>query len=108
MHPTVYRVLTVLCALVAGVPLGTNLGLVLVLWMLLTGRLLTTRGALIPGLSALGLSPTAVRRSWAALGQGARRGAPMLANWQGWGVRAGARQTHVVGGYSPRAAAPTG
>jgi hypothetical protein len=56
MHPTVYRVLTVLCALVAGVPVGTNLGLVLVLWMLLTGRLLATRGAVIPGLSALGLS----------------------------------------------------
>ena len=96
MHPTVYRVLTVLCALVAGVPLGTNLGLVLVLWMLLTGRLLTTRGAVIPGLSALGLSPTVVRRSWAALGQGAWTADQMLANWQGWGVREGAGQPHVV------------
>src|SRR2546426_380624 len=48
MHPTVYRVVTVLCALVAGVPVGTNLGLVVLLWMLLSGRLLTTRGAVIP------------------------------------------------------------
>src|SRR5438067_1266739 len=108
MHPTVYRVLTVLCALVAGVPLGTNLGLVLVLWMLLTGRLLTTRGALIPGLSALGLSPTVVRRSWAALGQGAWTADQMLANWQGWVVREGAWQPHVVGGYSPVAGDTTG
>jgi hypothetical protein len=108
MHPTVYRVLTVLCALVAGVPLGTNLGLVLVLWMLLTGRLLTTRGAVIPGLSALGLSPTVVRRSWAALGQGAWTADQMLANWQGWVVREGAWQPHVVGGYSPVAGDTTG
>src|SRR5829696_104011 len=57
MPATVYRVATVLCALVAGVPVGTNLGLVLVLWMLLTGRLLATRGAVIPGLNALGLTP---------------------------------------------------
>ena len=37
MHPTVYRVATVLCAVVAGVPVGTNWGLVLVFWMLLSG-----------------------------------------------------------------------
>ena len=108
MHSTVYRVLTVLCALVAGVPVGTNLGLVLVLWMLLTGRLLTTRGAVIPGLSALGLSPTVVRRSWAALGQGAWTADPMLANWPGGVVREGAWQSHVVGGYSPVAGDTTG
>src|SRR3954468_2464271 len=108
MHPTVYRVLTVLCALVAGVPIGTNLGLVLVLWMLLTGRLLTTRGAVIPGLSALGLSPTVVRRSWAALGQGAWTADQVLANWQGWVVQEGAWQPHVVGGYSPVAGDTTG
>jgi hypothetical protein len=72
MHPTVYRVAAILCVLVAGVPLGTNLGLVLVLWVLLTGRLLASRGAVIPGLSALGLSP-AVGRRWAR-GRGRRTG----------------------------------
>ena len=45
MHATVYRVATVLCALVTGVPRGTNWGLVLVFWMLLTGRLLAARVA---------------------------------------------------------------
>src|SRR3954470_18794400 len=102
MHSTVYRVLTVLCAVVAGgavgadfggglvvwgvagVPIGTNLGLVLVLWMLLTGRLLATRGAVIPGLSALGLAPAEVRRSWAALGQGAWTAERLLGNWARW------------------------
>ena len=84
MHATVYRVATVWCAQVAGVPRGTNLGLVLVFWMLLTGRLLGSRGAVIAALSALGLPAAVVRRSWAALGQGAWTADRLLTNWQGW------------------------
>ncbi|MGH3847983.1 MAG: hypothetical protein ACRDS0_42235, partial [Pseudonocardiaceae bacterium] len=106
MHLTVYRVATVLCALVVGVPLGTNLGLGL--WMLLTGRLLATRGAVIPGLNALGLSPAVVRRSWAALGQGAWSTNRLLANWQGWVEQEGVWQPHTVGGYHPVAGDTTG
>src|SRR5215210_3146148 len=108
MHPTVYRVMTVLCALVAGVPIGTNLGLVLVLWMLLTGRLLATRGAVIPGLSALGLAPAGVRRSWAALGQGAWTADRLLTNWGTWVAQEGAWQPRRVGGYQPVAGDTTG
>ena len=70
MQETVYRMMEVLCAVVAGTPIGTNLGLVHLLWMLVSGQLLATRGAVIPGLSATGLSEPAVRRAWAALGQG--------------------------------------
>jgi hypothetical protein len=98
----------VLCALVAGVPLGTNLGLVLVFWMLLTGRLLGTRGAVIPALSALGLPPAGVRRTWAALGQGAWTAEQLLSNWQAWVAREGEWQPHRVGGYVPVAGDVTG
>jgi hypothetical protein len=108
MHATVYRVATVLCALVAGVPRGTNWGLVLVFWMLLTGRLLAARGAIIPGLSALGLAPAGVRRSWAALGQGAWTAERLLANWSAWVEQEGVWQPHTVGGYHPVAGDTTG
>jgi hypothetical protein len=108
MPATGYRVATVLCALVAGVPVGTNLGLVLVLWMLLTGRLLATRGAVIPGLNALGLTPPVVRRSWAAVGHGAWSADRLLANWQGWVAQEGVWQPHRVGGYHPVAGDTTG
>lgn len=108
MHPTVYRVARALCALVVGVPLGTNWGLVLVLWMLLTGRLLATRGAVIPALNALGLPPAGVRRSWAALGQGAWTVDRLLANWGAWVAQEGAWQPHTVGGYHPVAGDTTG
>jgi hypothetical protein len=55
--------LTLLCALVAPLPVGTNLGLLHLLWMLVTGRLLATRCAVIPGLDACGLARRAVRRA---------------------------------------------
>src|SRR5664279_2031653 len=50
----VYRMLTLLCSLVLPLPIGTNLGMLHLLWMLVSGQLLATRGAVIPGLSACG------------------------------------------------------
>ena len=47
MLEAVYQVMTILCALVAPVPIGTNLGLLHVLWLLVSGRLLTSRGAIL-------------------------------------------------------------
>ena len=52
MPEAVYRTLTLLCTLLAALPIGTNLGLLHLLWMLVSGRLLASRGAVIPALSA--------------------------------------------------------
>lgn len=76
-----YRVLTLLSRLVHGLPIGTNLGLFHRLWMLVRGELLASRGAVIPGLSALGLRAAAVRRAWVALGQGVWTSAQRLGWW---------------------------
>jgi hypothetical protein len=78
---TVSRMLTLLCALVVVLPVGTNLGMLHLLWMLVGGRLLTTRGAVIPGLDACGLSRRAVRRAWAALGTGDWTSEHLLRQW---------------------------
>ena len=51
-------------AVVQGVPIGTNLGVFHLLWMLLS------RGAVIPGLAAWGLPEEGVRRARAALAYG--------------------------------------
>ncbi len=69
MPEAVYRMLTLVSTLVVTVPVGTNLGLVHLLWMLVSGQLLATRGAVIPGLSACGLSRRAVRRAWGRWGR---------------------------------------
>jgi len=104
----VYRVIGVLCAVVAGTPIGTNLGLVHLLWMLVSGRLLEMRGAVIPGLSAIGLTEPAVRRAWAALGQGGWSSAGLLARWRRHVEQAGAWRAHEYEGYRPVAVDVTG
>jgi len=91
--------MAVLCTLVAGTPMGTNLGLVQVLWMLVSGHLLETRGAVIPGLSRLGLGAAAVRRAWATLGQGRWQAAPLLEHWQALVSEEGQWQAHQHAGY---------
>lgn len=108
MQERVYRVVEVLCAVVAATPIGTNLGLLHLLWMLVSGRLLGTRGAVIPGLSATGLSEPAVRRAWAALGHGDWSSAELLTRWRQQVEQAGAWRAHEYEGYRPVAVDVTG
>lgn len=108
MHELVYRVMRLLCAVVAAVPLGTNLGLVCLLWMLVSGRLLETRGAVVPGLSLLGLTEPAVRRAWAALGHGRWTSTRLLAAWHAVVADEGRWQVHTYEGYRPVAVDVTG
>ena len=108
MQETVYRMVEVLCAVVAGTPIGTNLGLVHLLWMLVSGQLLASLGAVLPGLSATGLSEPAVRRAWAALGQGDWTSAGLLAQWQQQVEQGGQWQAHEHEGYRPVAVDVTG
>ncbi len=95
--------MTLLCALVVNLPVGTNLGLLHLLWMLVSGQLRGARGAVIPGLSACGLSERAVRRAWAALGQGDGACDHLLARWRALVVAEGRWQAHMHGGYHPLA-----
>ncbi len=104
MHPAVYRMLTLLCTLVVGYPVGTNLGLLHLLWMLVSGRLLESRGAVIPGLDQLGLCAGAVRRAWAALGGGDWESREWLERWQGVVLQEGKWEAHTHHGYHPLAA----
>src|SRR4051794_23701565 len=103
MQVRVYGVIGVLCAVVAGTPIGTNLGLVHLLWMLVSGRLLETRGAVIPGLTATGLPEPAVRRAWAALGQGSWSSPELLAGWRAHVEQAGVWRAHEEEGDRPGA-----
>src|SRR6266545_3268839 len=101
MQETVYRVLGLVCALVVELPIGTNLGLVHLFWMLLSGKALLTRGAIIPGLSAVGLSAGAVRRAWAALGRGSWTSDRLVTSWARVVEAEGFWQPHQYGGYQP-------
>lgn len=101
MPSGVYRVTQLLSTLVEPMPIGTNLGLFHLLWMLISGRLLESRGAVIPGLAALGLSPPAVRRAWAAFAYGHWETTPLLTGWQQWVQAEGFWEPRQYGGYRP-------
>lgn len=81
MPAPVYRVLGLLCALVESLPIGTNVGVLHLCWMLVSGQLLGSRGAIFPGLQALGLSDRAIRRAWVALGQGSWTSRRLIKTW---------------------------
>jgi hypothetical protein len=108
MQEAVYRVLTLVSGLVVEVPIGTNLGLLHLIWMLLSGKALLTRGAIIPGLSAVGLSEGAVRRAWAAPGRGSWTSDRLVRSWARVVEAEGFWQPHLHGGYHPVAVDITG
>lgn len=103
MPEAVSRMLTLVCALVVQAPVGTNLGLLHLLWMLVSGQLLVTRGAVFPGLNGTGLAARAVRRAWATLRPGDWTSAHLLARWQALVAAEGFWQPHCHGGYRPLA-----
>lgn len=101
MTETVYRMIELLGSVVAGVAVGTNLGLLHLMWMLLSGRLLASRGAVIPGLAAMGLEADAVRRSWAALTYGRWETEGVVRAWERQVQQKGLWQAHRHGTYRP-------
>lgn len=104
MPSIVYRISSLLCRLVNKAPVGTNLALFHLMGMLISGRLLSTRGAVIPALAECGLVPEAVRRAWAALAYGDWQIATLLQPWQQIVTVEGRFRAHCHGGFRPVAA----
>jgi hypothetical protein len=51
-------------------PIGTNLGLANLMWAMVSGSFLSSRGGIFPALQMGGLSPAEIRRSWSAMRNG--------------------------------------
>lgn len=99
MNEHVSQTMTLLCDVVRTLPVGTNLALLHLLWMLVSGRLLLSRGAIIPGLHLTGLSKRAVLRAWQALRRGGWCIGRLLVNWEAAVMRNGRWQARYHGGY---------
>src|SRR5437764_7236692 len=98
MSPAVSETLHALVSVTQVLPIGTNLALLHLLWALVSGRLLPSRGAIFPALQALGLVPAAVRRAWSALRCGAWQIDPLLAAWQAHVLADGRWHSRAVDG----------
>jgi hypothetical protein len=64
------------------VPIGTNIGLIRILWVMVNGSFLQSRGAVLTALHLSGFEAQEIRRSWAALRYGNWQVNELLENWQ--------------------------
>jgi hypothetical protein len=101
MSTIVYRISLLLGAILADVPVGTNLGLFWLLWALISGRFLLSRGAVFPALADGGLSADAVRRSGAALAYGRWAIQTLVRAWHQVVEQEGCWQAHCYEGFRP-------
>jgi hypothetical protein len=82
-------------------PVGTNLALLYVLWALLSGAFLSSRGALFPALLCLGLRAVQVRRSSQAVRTGAWTSDALITRWRIWQAAHSTWQPDQFDGYRP-------
>jgi hypothetical protein len=108
MSTIVYRISVLLGAILIAVPVGTNLGLFWLLWALISGRFLLSRGAVFPALADGGLPADAVRRSGAALTYGCWAIQPLVRAWHQGVQQAGRWHAHRYEGFRPVACALVG
>jgi hypothetical protein len=101
MTTIVYRISVLLGAILADVPVGTNLGLFWLLWALISGRFLLSRGAVFPALADGGLPADAVRRSGAALAYGRWAIQTLVRAWHQVVEQEGLWQAHCYEGFRP-------
>jgi hypothetical protein len=99
--PMINDTIAVLSILVQGLPVGTNLALLHFLFMLVSGALLPNRGALFPGLKALGLSDAATRRAWVAFRKGVWQMPALLVLWREYVTGLPSWQAYRYEGYRP-------
>lgn len=103
MPVAVTRTMEALCVVTQCLPIGTNLALLHFLWMLGSGQLLPSRGAIFPALQAIGLPMAAIRRAWAAVWGGAWELDTLLQSWAAYVQEQGQWQPHQYEGYYPKA-----
>lgn len=82
MLTAVEHTVQALSAVVQTAPIGTNIALVHLLWAMVSGAFLQSRGAIFSALVRQGFTAAEVRRSWAALRSGAWDCNELLDNWQ--------------------------
>jgi len=86
-------------AIVQGLPVGTNFALLQLMWVMLQGKLLVSRGGIFPALTAGGFSWAEARRCWAAMRYGAWESSDLIEAWRKYVETEGKWQEHEQDGY---------
>src|SRR5207249_4537637 len=96
-----YEIIGLLCRVLSSVPIGTRRGLFTLLWALLSGRFLGSRGAVFPAIVAMGLEAGEVRRSGAALTSGHFKTQNLVSDWRKAVREQGKWRPHSYEGVRP-------
>lgn len=103
MSTASHRTIQVLEQVVKTLPVGTNLALLQLMWAMLNGSFLKSRGAVHSALAASGFSDGAIRRSWHALRYGVWSISELIARWRHLVLSEGRWQVRAYDGYQPLA-----
>ncbi len=85
------------------VPVGTNLALLQLMWAMITGSFLSSRGAIHSALAKSGFKPGEIGRSWRALRWGKWNIHELIQRFRQQVEQTGQWQSHEYGGYRPLA-----
>lgn len=108
MLTAVTEIITVIVFVVQVVPIGTNLGLVRLLWVMVNGSFLESRGAIHSALAVSNFGSDEIRRSWAALRYGRWQVNELIATWQVYVASRNQWRARRYGGYRVKSVDITG
>jgi hypothetical protein len=108
MVTAVNEIITAIAFVVQVVPIGSNLGLVRLLWSMMQGSFLVSRGAIHSGLLASNFTSGEIRRSWAALRYGSWQIDELIATWQVYVASRHQWRVRRYGGYRVKSVDSTG
>lgn len=103
MSIAITRTIQVLEEIVQVLPVGTNLALLHLMWAMLNGSFLKSRGAVHGALAESGFTSGQIRRSWTALRYGVWSITELVLRWRAIVEREGRWQPREYNGYRPLA-----
>jgi hypothetical protein len=101
MSIAISQTIHVLQIIVQTVPMGTNLALLQLMWTILNGSFLQSRGGFFPALKGSGFTPEQSRRIWGAFRHGVWRINECINQWRRYVLAEGQWHSHSYEGYRP-------
>ena len=99
MLTAVESTITAIVFVVQVLPVGSNVGLLRIMWAMVNGSFLASRGAVHSALAANAFAPEEIRRSWSALRYGAWAIEELIAAWQVYVAAGNAWRARRYAGY---------
>ncbi len=108
MQTAVEVIINAIVFVVQVVPIGTNISLARLLWVMVNGSFLVSRGAIHSGLQASEFAAEEIRRSWWAMRYGRWRIDELIASWQVYVASQNQWRARRYGGYRVKSVDITG